>query len=410
MSRTSANVVVTGLGGVTALGQDVPTTWRALLAGECGQGPVTLFDVRECRCQQGAVAALPEIPGLTPKQLSRLPRATRLALPAVGEALRDAGLLGPDGYCLHPCLTLSLSTTGGGMGFAESFVRKVMSQQRRRLLGEVARYQPQQQALDIGHHFRFGGPVTILANACSSGANALGHAMDLIASGRESCVLAGGYEALTELIFLGFDSLQAASPERCRPFDELRTGLIMGEGAGFCVLEEEQAARQRGARILCRLAGYGHVTDLHHLTQPAPSGASLVEAMRQACRRAELRPEDIGYVNAHGTATPINDAAETASYLDFFGANLCRPRISSTKAAMGHTLGAAGAIEAIIAIKTLLDRRIPPQINTTQPIPAMAPRLVGPHERLEPGDAAMSVNLGFGGSNAALIFLPYETH
>ena len=243
-----------------------------------------------------------------------------------------------------------------------------------------------------------------IANACASGGNAMGHAADLIRAGFCDCILTGGYEALTELIFVGFDCLQASSTDRCRPFDVNRSGLMLGEGAGFLVLESEARAKKRGARILCRLAGYGHSTDLHHLTQPEPSGQALVRAMQMATKQAGISPRDIGYINAHGTATTRNDVAEGNAYQECFKDNLPSIRISSTKAAIGHTLGAAGSIEAVFAVMALLRGELPPQLNVQTPEPVVAASLVKEGEKLREDAAVMSVNLGFGGSNAALIF------
>src|SRR5580704_3478990 len=312
-------VVVTGVGAVTPLGPDFPTTWRRLVAGEDAAAPVTLFDVAGCRCKQAAPAQLPELPDLTPKELSRLSRASRLALPAAREALANAQLLDVHGRSRLGNLALSVSTTGGGMALGEQFLRAMLTQQWvARQFFRVARYQAQNQAHDLQQYLGFRGPMTIVANACASGANAIGHGADLIRSGRCDCVLVGGFEALTELIYVGFDCLQAMSPERCRPFDMGRNGLMLGEAAAFAVLESESHARARGATVLCELAGYGHGTDLHHLTQPHPSGIAAVTAMRQALSEADCRASDVGYVNAHGTGTPLNDASEGAAFMTVF--------------------------------------------------------------------------------------------
>ena len=290
------------------------------------------------------------------------------------------------------------------MGFGEQFLRAVLTGKRRGLLGGVARYQPQQQVLDLQTALGISGPSLIVANACASGANALGHAADLVAEGVADCVLAGGFEALTELIFAGFDCLQATTMEKCRPFDLGRSGLLVGEGAAFLVIESEDHARQRGAPALCRVDGYAHTTDFFHLTQPQPEGTALLEVMRKAASRAGVAPGQIGYVNAHGTATPINDGPEANAYRLFFGDDLPRTRISSSKAAIGHTLGAAGAVEAFFAIMALRENRLPPQLNLENPIPEIAAVLAREAEPPRQLEHVLSVNLGFGGSNAALLF------
>ncbi len=408
MREQSRRIVVTGLGAVTPLGADLDTTWRRLIAGEDGAAPVELFDVSGCRCKIGGTATLPALPHVGAKKLNRFSRAGRLALPAARAALGQAGLLDREGRSTFARLPISVSTTGGGMSLGETFMRSVLAHEKARNYFLVSHYPAQQQMLDLQDDLGFQGPITIIANACASGANAIGHARDLIRAGRAECVLAGGYEALTELIYVGFDCLQAMTTDRCRPFDTQRNGLMLGEAAAFLVLESESHARRRGARILCELSGYGHGTDLHHLTQPNPQGLALVRAARMAFADAGLQPGEIGYVNAHGTATPLNDASECAAFREVFGNGDARVRISSTKAAIGHTLGAAGATEAVFAVQSLRTGQLPPQINVRLPEPAVAGKLVAPGESRPDMRAAMSVNLGFGGSNAALIFSRHE--
>lgn len=399
------------MGAVTPLGGDFSTTWQRIVAGENAAAPVTLFDVAGCRCKQAASARLPELPELTPKQLSRLSRAARLALSAARDALADAGLLDDDRHSRFAWLPLSVSTTGGGMAWGEKFLRAMLAQQDG--VGHfpyIVRYQAHHQVHALQRHLRFRGPITIIANACASGTNSIGHGADLIRAGACDCVLAGGFEALTELIYVGFDCLQALSPERCRPFDLGRSGLMLGEAAAFAVLESESHARSRGARILCEVAGYGHTTDLHHLTQPDPLGTPTARAMRQALAQAECQASEIGYVNAHGTGTPLNDTSECAAFASVFGEGGAIPpnvRISSTKAAIGHTLGAAGSIEALFVIAALRSGQLPPNLNVQRPEPGIAANLVAVRERRPEMRAALSVNLGFGGSNAALVFKQY---
>ena len=401
-------VVVTGLGAVTPLGPDFASSWSALIAGRDAEAPVTIFETAGCRCHRAASAEPPELPWLPAKIIRRLSRASRLAFPAAREALSSAGLLDRDGHSSISGLPISVSTTAGGMALGENFLREVLAQRGGHLLSKVARYLPQQQVLDLQKAFGVAGPSVIMANACASGANAIGHAAEMISSGLADCVLTGGFEALTELVFVGFDCLQATTIEKCRPFDLHRSGLLLGEAAAFLVLESADHAARRGAKPLCRVSGYGHTTDFFHLTQPQPEGAALVEVMRAASAQAKVTPAEIGYINAHGTATPINDGAEAAAYAKFFQGNLSRARISSTKAAIGHTLGAAGAIEALFTIQALRTGRLPPQLNLQNPLPEIATALVPLDEPPRDLPHAMSVNLGFGGSNAALIFSRHE--
>jgi len=404
----TTTVVVTGMGALTPLGMDLRSTWSRLIAGAEAQAPITLFDVSGCRCQSGAQAKLPGFPEVNARRLRRWSRATRLAAPAFREALDTAGLLDADGRSRLPKVTLSVSTTGGAMALGERYLRGLLA--GRRGPGrtfEVAHYQAHHQILDLQDQFGFRGPITIIANACASGANAIGHGADLIRSGRADLVITGGYEPLTELIFVGFDCLQAMSADKCRPFDTGRTGLMLGEAAAFLVLESELHARQRGANILGVVAGYGHSTDVHHLTQPHPRGAPLVAAIRRALDQAQLTPGDIGYLNAHGTGTLLNDASECAAFTEVFG-NRAPPRLSSTKAAIGHALGAAGAVEAVFTLQALRTGELPPNLNVRHAEPTVAARLVTRSEHSHSLQATISVNLGFGGSNTALIFTRYE--
>lgn len=398
------DVVVTGLGAVTPLGENVPVSWNALVAGEDSDSPVEHFDTTNCRCHRAAIAPLLPLPEYPIKQLARLPRASRLAIPAAREALSQARLLDDHGKSRLPVLALSVATTAGGMDFGEEFLRTIIERKLSHLLGQVSRYLPQQQILDLQKALGFEGHTMIVANACASGANALGHAFDLISTGAADCVLTGGFEALTELVYAGFDCLQATTTEKCRPFDVNRSGLILGEAAAFLVFESRQHAASRGVTPLCQVTGYGYVTDYFHLTQPQPDGASLAQVMTQAASQAGVSPGEIGYVNAHGTATLVNDPAEAAAYNRFFGDALSQARISSTKAAIGHTLGAAGAVEALFTVRALTENILPPQIHLESPLPELAEVLVRKQKPPRELRHAMSVNLGFGGSNAALLF------
>ena len=398
-------MAITGWGAVTPLGGDLPSSWRALIEGREAARPLQLFDTEGCRCRMAAEVPTHSLASDVPRRWSR---ASRLAFPAAREALTQSNRLDRQGRLLDARLTLSLSTTGGGMELGEAFVLNFgPGRGRKGQLARAARYQPQQVVADLQSALGGSGPATILGNACASGAQAIGHGYDLVRSGQTDWVLAGGVEALSELIFVGFDGLQAASTDLCRPFDLHRSGLLLGEGAGFCVLESESRARERGISILGFVEGYGHSTDLHHLTQPDPSGRALVEAMMRSLGTTGWTPSQIGYVNAHGTATPMNDSAEALAYQAFFGESLPAVRLSSTKAAIGHTLGAAGAIESLFTLMALHTGHLPPQLNCREPIPAVADSLVRLGERWpdQRGRAlALNVNLGFGGANAALLF------
>jgi len=405
----SHRIVVTGMGAVTPLGENFPISWNALLAGRDAATPLDLFDTTGCRCHHAASATLPALTGVSAKTICRLARASRLAIPAAREALASAGLLDAEGRSTLRELPFSVATTAGGMTFGEDFLRRVLARDGSHRFSQASRYLPQQQVLDVQQALGFAGHSVIIANACASGANAIGHAADLIATGAADCVLTGGFEALTELVFVGFDCLQATSTDRCRPFDLNRSGLLLGEAAAFLVLESAEHAQRRGATPLCELTGYGHTTDFFHLTQPQPDGAALVEVMHAAASQARIAPAQIRYINAHGTATAVNDGTEAKAYGAFLDDALGSTRISSTKAAIGHTLGAAGAVEALFAIAALRTGHLPPQLNLQTPIPEMATALVGAKESSSDMEHVMSVNLGFGGSNAALVFSRSES-
>lgn len=370
------------------------------MAGEGARAPISCIPVEGCRVVEGAQAELPEIDWLPKKSVSRLSRAARLALPAAREAMADAGILDASGRSVFPRLEMSLSTTANGMELGEAFLQNVWSGNTRHQSSRVSRYPSQQQIADLQQNLGFSGPAMVVSNACASGANAIGHAADLVRGGFAEIVLVGGFEALCELVYCGFDCLQALAPDDCRPFDVNRRGLMLGEGAAFLVFESVAHASARGAKPKGRIVGYGHTTDTHHITQPDPTGAPLEMCIRRALDQAGLQPADIGHINAHGTGTPFNDSAEAAAFSRVFISN--PPRLVSTKAAIGHTLGAAGTLEAVFSFLALQTRRIPPQIKTSHPVPEVAGWLSQPGEVLDK-PAVLSVNLGFGGSNAALV-------
>lgn len=334
---------------------------------------------------------------LTDKDARRLDRAAQLLLHAGHEAWKQANWPPAEN------IPLVLGTTSGGMTFGEAYLRQTI-QSPRANQGQPTRivhYHAQHQALDLCNAFTFQGPVTIIANACASGANAIGHAFELIRTGQAERVFTGGYDALCQLTFAGFDSLQALSPAPCRPFDARRDGLTLGEGAAMLTLESLNHALARGATILGEIIGYGAVTDTHHLTQPHPQGDAALASMTAACAIAGITPEQVDYVNAHGTATPQNDATETAALNRWAGDRATTLPVSSTKASIGHLLGAAGAVEAVVCLMALREQWLPPEKSIRQVDPACRFQIVR-----EPMDEkltiALSNSFGFGGANATL--------
>lgn len=303
-------------------------------------------------------------------------------------------------------LPIVLGTTGCGAEAGESFFREEISTGRVRPIHarQTVSYQGQTQALEVAEALDLpSSPITIISNACASGSNAIGHAWELVRSGQSQRALAGGYDALGQLVFGGFDSLQALSPSPCRPFHAARNGLTLGEGSAILAIETLESARARNAEILGEIVGYGATTDVHHLTQPHPQGDAALQAMIEACAVAKINAAEITYANAHGTATVHNDASEAIALKRLRGECVSSLNVSSTKASIGHLLGAAGAVEAVICLMTLRGQWLPPQIDIDAIDPLCEFKLVR-----EPGDGtieiALSNSFGFGGANASLIF------
>jgi 3-oxoacyl-[acyl-carrier-protein] synthase II len=387
---------------VTALGHGWKRNAAGFRTGERAFRKVTLFDTSRQRVQQAAEVDLPaHLPEtrLNPRERSRLDRASRMLLLAAAEAWAQAG------WTASENLPLVLGTTSGGMSEGEQYYRQALSTPRshRKQPTRVMQYQAQLQAQTVGRALGFHGPITIIANACASGSNAIGHAFSMIQSGQAQRVLTGGYDALSQLVFAGFDSLQALSTTECRPFDAARNGLALGEGAALLALETLEHARQRDATILGELVGYGASTDCHHLTQPQPEGEAALQSMQAACASAVVEPEQVGYINAHGTGTPLNDSAEAAAINRWAGNAVKKVRVSSTKGSIGHLLGAAGSVEAVICLMTLREGWLPPMMRLETPDPACQFPLVTRAEATTM-DYALSNSFGFGGSNASLLF------
>jgi 3-oxoacyl-[acyl-carrier-protein] synthase II len=394
--------VVTGAGIVTAYG----VGWRAnadgFRSGRTAFRPITLFDVSR---QRSRIAAEVELPATLPatrlpkRQVARLDRTSRILLFAAHEAWRQAGWLPTEN------LPLVLGTTSGGMLLGEEYFKRAVGfpDRHRGQPTRALHYQPQTQARVVAEALGFSGPMLIIANACASGGNALGQAWELIRSGRTDRALAGGYDALTQLVFAGFDALQSISPGGCRPFDVRRDGLSIGEGAAMLALETLSSAAARGAEILGELIGYGSTIDRYHLTQPNPEGDAAFTAMSLASNEARVDPADVDYVNAHGTGTPLNDSSEAIAINRWAGSRVATLPVSSTKAGIGHLLGGSGAVEAVACLMALREQWLPPETTLEAPDPICRFPLVR-----EPTDArcrvVMSNSLGFGGANAVLIF------
>jgi 3-oxoacyl-[acyl-carrier-protein] synthase II len=301
-------------------------------------------------------------------------------------------------------LPLCLGTSAGAMAVGEEYFKSKTRHpaSTRELAEKVILYQPHTQARFLMDALGFSGQITIIANACASGANAIGHAFRQIKMGRASRVLAGGYDALAEMVFAGFDSLQALSTTTPRPFDANRDGLALGEGAGIVALERYEDAIKRKAEILGEVVGYGATTDLHHLTQPHPQGDAALLSMTRACEEAGVPPTAVRYINSHGTGTPLNDAAEGIAIQRWAGADVDKISVSSTKGSIGHLLGGAGAVEAVICLLAMREGFLPPNAPIEKPDPVCTFDLVRA-PRAADLDCVLTNSFGFGGANATLL-------
>ncbi len=392
-------VVITGLGAVTPLGVGARSLHERWASGECG-----IVD------GAGACSEFEPTEFLTAKEIRRLDRFSQFALVASSEALRQAGW---DELPYDPLRIACVIATGiGGIETVET-QHDVLRDKGAKLVSPlgIPLYMPNAGAAAVAMKHGLRGQSYGIVSACSSGAHAIGAAMRMIQYGDADAVVAGGSEAtLTPFGFACFNSMQALSPTGIsRPFDALRDGFVMGEGAGVLVLEEASAANKRGAKILAEAVGYASTSDAYHLTAPEPSGTAAAGAIELALTDADLEPADVGYVNAHGTSTQLNDAAETAALKRALGEERARQiPISSTKSAIGHLLGAAGAVEAVATIETLVTGVIPPTLGYEVPdpeldldyVPGEARPLLPPNGA---GRVAISNSFAFGGHNVALV-------
>jgi 3-oxoacyl-[acyl-carrier-protein] synthase II len=408
-------VVITGMGAITPLGNDVETFWRNVVAGRSGVGPITLFDASAMKTRIAA-----EVKGFDPeawfgrKEARRMDRYAQFALAATQQALQDARL--DPAHVDRERVGVILGTGIGGIGALVQGVETLMTRGPDRISPFMVPMMLADTApglIAIAYGFR--GPNMAVVTACASGTNAIGEAMHLIRRGDADVVIAGGAEAailpvaVAAFNVMGAISTRNEEPERAsRPFDRTRDGFVMGEGAGILILERLEHARARGARIYAEVVGYGTSGDAYHITAPLENGEGAALAMRRALADAGLSPRDIDYINAHGTSTPLNDKSETQAIKAVFGEAAYDVPISSTKSMIGHLLGAAGAVEAIVCIRAITDGVIPPTINYEHPDPECDLDYVPNVARRKPVRTAMSNSFGFGGHNACVIFRRYE--
>lgn len=390
------------MGIVSPMGRDVAENTAGFRAGRTAFSPITLFDVSRQRVGTAGQVDLPDaVPdsGITRKAWARMDRGTRLAWLAAREAMAAAGLSRGD-------MPMIVGTSAAAMPIGEDYFKQALATTagRSTQLHRVEFYQSQRQMTDMARQLGVHGPLRIISNACASGANAIGHAFHLVRSGRADRVLAGGYDALCQMVFCGFDALQALSPSGIpRPFDAARDGLALGEGAGFIMVETAESARVRGATVIAEILGYGAATDVHHLTQPHPEGDAALATMQAACAMAGISPEQIDYINSHGTGTPLNDIAEGNAIRRWAGDAVGGIRVSSTKSATGHLLGGAGAVESVISLLALENQFLPASLNVREADAVCAFDLVR-EPRAASVARVLTNSFGFGGANATLIF------
>jgi 3-oxoacyl-[acyl-carrier-protein] synthase II len=407
---TRRRVVVTGMGLVTPLGTGTERNWDALIAGRSGVRAISRFDASFLPARIAG-----EVPDFEPerfidrKDLKKMDLFIQYALAAAQMAVAEAGIEVPFAKPRRAGVIVGVGI--GGLESLEAAYHHFAAHEVRRVSPFfIPRLIPNMAPGHIAMRFGARGPNYATTSACASGAHAIGDAVLHIRDGRQDVMLAGGAEApICVLGIGGFTAMRALAtgfneePARAsRPFDRLREGFVVAEGAGMLVLEALEHAQARGATILAEVAGFGATCDAYHMTQPSPGGAGAAECMSEALADAGLEPGDVGYVNAHGTGTPYNDEAETGAIKRVFGAGARRVPVSSTKSMTGHLLGAAGAVEAIYTVLALERGMLPPTINLDDPDPACDLDYVPNRARPATIDAALSNSFGFGGTNVSL--------
>ena len=408
-------VVVTGLGAVTPIGNNVEEFWNGIKAGKCGIDKVTLFDATDFKTQiAGEVKNFEPTDFIEKKDARKMDRYTQLAMVAADEAVKDSGLNMEDE---DPWKVGVI--TGSGIGGIHT-----LEEQHKSLLDRgPGRVSPFFIPMMIGNMgaaqiaIKYGarGVNENIVTACASGTNAFGDALRHIQHGANDVIITGGAEAaVSPLAFAGFCNMKAMSTRNddpktaSRPFDAERDGFVLSEGAGFIVIEELEHAKKRGAHIYCELVGYGATDDAYHITSPIPGGVGGAKAMSLAIEDAGLKPEDVTYINAHGTSTKYNDEFETQAIKEALGDAAKNVAVSSTKSMTGHLLGAAGGVEAIVCALAIKDGYIPATINYNTPDPACDLDIVPNKGREQEVKVAMSNSLGFGGHNATIVMKKYE--
>lgn len=410
LDRPSGRVVVTGLGAVTPLGTGLDVFWPRMIAGENGIALIDSFDVNEYSTQMAAeVKEFNPEDWLDKKEARRLDRFLCFAAASAQMALGDAGF--PEDEALREETGVLIGSGIGGLAMMSEQTRKLWSDGPGRVSPFLVPYMIPDMAsgyVSILHKLK--GPNSCVVTACATGSNSIGDAYHIIKRGDAPAMLAGGTEApINPIGMAGFCAMKAMSGRNddpthaSRPFDKERDGFVIGEGAGVLVLEDYDLAKRRGAKIYAEIIGYGMSADAFHITQPDSEASGARRSMQMALRTAGLKPEDIDYINAHGTSTPYNDRLETLAIKSVFGDHAYKIPVSSTKSSIGHSLGAAGAIEAVIGILAMRDNVAPPTINYEIPDPDCDLDYVPNESRKVEINTVLSNSFGFGGHNATLI-------
>lgn len=408
-------VVITGIGCVSPLGNDVTTLWNNILAGKSGVGIITHYDIREFNVKIGAeVKGFDAVALFGSREARRMDRFVQFGLAASLQAVEQANLVINDEN--RDRIGVVLGCGIGGMSTLFEQIQVFFQRGPERVSPFlVPMMLPDTAAGMVAIQLGVRGPNMAVVSACASGTNAIGEAAEIIRRGSADVVIGGGAESvIVPIAMAGLGVMKALStrndePERaCRPFDMDRDGFVMGEGAASLVLESLEYAQARGARILGEISGYGSSNDAYHISAPSENGAGAALCMQTALKDAELSPNDIGYINAHGTSTYLNDKSETAAIKTVFGEQAYKIPVSSTKSMTGHLLGAAGAIEALICVKTLQDGMLPPTINYETPDPECDLDYVPNQARAVKVQNIMSNSFGFGGHNACIILSQFN--
>jgi 3-oxoacyl-[acyl-carrier-protein] synthase II len=396
-------VAITGVGLVTALGATRDDSWRRMLAGDCGIRATTLFDTDGYRSRVAAQVDIDAVDaGSTPRERRRRSRSDRIGLRAAAEALADAGVL--DGRVDRARVGVFLGAGTADLLRNEEFYRtwitKGLARTKR---SDLWNHFPSTPVDVIAEAYGFEGPRACVVAACSSSTIAIGRAVEAIRSGRADAVVAGGTDALSRLTYSGFNLLRLMDTGPCRPFDRSRAGMNIGEGAGILVLEDFDRARRRGAAIYAELAGHGLACEAFHSTAPEPEGKPVAAVVSLALQDAGIDASAVEHINAHGTATPQNDTAESRGFRRVFGDRAARIPVTSIKSMIGHCLGAAGAVEAAALALTIARGAIPPTINHGETDADCAVDVVANAAREQRVRCAVSTSLGFGGNDSAIV-------